>query len=177
MKTGDANARSFIAGHSYQLDVIGGVLIQTRQSDGLTWAKPDYQSKYLMDNCEAYRGLRDLASLFQNAFGDSAKAAYYNNAANSMQSGILGMWLNGTWAVYKNDIGGLAAPNMRTWYADASAQVFTGPDGRRQLIRPSRSAILCGFQCGVARLVFAFVQLSGPIPMVSDRNRCGRDGR
>jgi len=123
-KTGDANARSFIAGHSYQLDVIGGVLIQTQQSDGLTWAKPDYQIKYLMDNCEAYRGLRDLASLFQNAFGDSAKAAYYNKAANSMQNGILGMWLNGTWAVYKNDIGGLAAPNMRTWYADASAQVF-----------------------------------------------------
>jgi hypothetical protein len=132
MKTGDANARSFIAGHSYQLDVIGGVLIQTRQSDGLTWAKPDYQSKYLMDNCEAYRGLRDLASLFQNAFGDSAKAAYYNNAANSMQSGILGMWLNGTWAVYKNDIGGLAAPNMRTWYADASAQVFPALMGNSQ---------------------------------------------
>jgi hypothetical protein len=123
-QTGNSSARSYISGLSYQLDTIGGVLIQTQQSDGLTWAKPDYQIKYLMDNSEGYRGLRDLASLFQNAFGDSAKADYYNAAANSMQNGILGMWLNGTWAVYKDGIGDLAAPNMGTWYADATAQVF-----------------------------------------------------
>ncbi len=41
-KSGDTNARAYIAGLSYQLDVIGGVIIQTQQSDGLTWAKPDY---------------------------------------------------------------------------------------------------------------------------------------
>jgi hypothetical protein len=123
-QTGNSSARSTIAGLSYQLDTIGGVLIKTQQSDGLTWAKPDYQIKYLMDNCEAYRGLRDLASLFQNAFGDSAKATYYNNAANSMLKGILSMWLNGKWAVYKDGIGRLAAPNMGTWYADATAQLF-----------------------------------------------------
>lgn len=123
-ESGDASARSYISGLSYQLDVIGGVLIQTQQNDGLTWAKPDYQIKYLMDNSEAYRGLRDLASLYQNAFGDATKAAYYNAAADAMQNGILGMWLNGTWAVYKDGIGRLAAPNMGVWYADASAQVF-----------------------------------------------------
>ena len=123
-ESGNTSARSTILGLAYQLDTIGGVIIQTQQSDGLTWAKPDYQIKYLMDNCEAYRGLRDLAALFQNAFGDSAKAAYYNAAADSMRNGILGMWMNGTWAVYKDDIGRLAAPNLTTWYADASAQVF-----------------------------------------------------
>ena len=123
-ESGNASARSTILGLAYQLDTIGGVIIQTQQSDGLTWAKPDYQIKYLMDNCEAYRGLRDLAALFQNAFGDSTKAAYYNAAADSMQKGILGMWMNGTWAVYKDDIGRLAAPKLNTWYADASAQVF-----------------------------------------------------
>ncbi|MGA8538736.1 MAG: Ig-like domain-containing protein, partial [Terriglobales bacterium] len=123
-QSGDADARSYLLGRSYQLDVIGGVLIQTQQSDGLTWAKPDYQIKYLMDNCEAYRGLRDLASLYQNAFGDASKAAYYNAAAAAMQHGILGMWMNGSWAVYKNWYGNLIAPNMATWYADASAQVF-----------------------------------------------------
>jgi hypothetical protein len=123
-QSGDANARSYIQGLSYQLDVIGGVLIQTQQSDGLTWAKPDYQIKYLMDNCEAYRGLRDLASTYQYAFGDTTKSAYFNAAADKMLNGILSMWLNGTWAVYKDGIGRLAAPNMKTWYADASAQVF-----------------------------------------------------
>jgi hypothetical protein len=123
-RSGNASARSYILGLSYQLDVIGGVLTQTQQSDGLTWAKPDYQIKYLMDNCEAYRGLRDLASIYQNAFGDIVKAAHYNAAADHMLNGILGMWMNGRWAVYKDGVGRLAAPNLSTWYADASAQIF-----------------------------------------------------
>lgn len=123
-QTGSANAQSYISGLSYQLDAIGGVLIQTQQSDGLTWAKPNYQIKYLMDNSEGYRGLRDLASLYQNAFGDASKAAYYTAAANSVQNGVLGMWMNGKWAVYKDSVGTLDPPNMATWYADATAQVF-----------------------------------------------------
>ncbi len=119
-QSGDANARSYILGLSYQLDVIGGVLIQTQQSDGLTWAKPDYEIKYLMDNCEAYRGLRDLASLYQNAFGDAARAAYYNTAADAMQNGH--SWqcgMNGSWAVYKEFGMEISAYrlSMGTWYA------------------------------------------------------------
>ena len=123
-ESGDDGARSYILGLSYQLDVIGGVLIQTQQSDGLTWAKPDYLIKYMMDNCEAYRGLRDLASIYTNAFGDTSKAAYYTAAANAMQNGILTMWMNGKWAVYKNWYGNNVGPSMGTWYADATAQVF-----------------------------------------------------
>jgi hypothetical protein len=120
---GDANVRAYLKSLSYQLNVIGGVLILTQQSDGLTWAKPDYQIKYLMDNSEGYRGLHDLASLF-HAFGDDQSAAYYNAAATSMKNGILGMWMNGNWAVYKNYYGDLIAPNMGAWYPDASSQVF-----------------------------------------------------
>jgi hypothetical protein len=41
-----------------------------------------------------------------------------------MLNGILGMWMNGTWAVYKNYYGNFIAPNMNTWYADATAQIF-----------------------------------------------------
>ncbi|PYP86126.1 MAG: hypothetical protein DMG65_19425 [Candidatus Angelobacter sp. Gp1-AA117] len=123
--TGDANAQSYVRTLSYQLDAIGQVLVQTQQPDGLTWAKPDYQIKYLMDNCEAYRGLRDLALVFQNAFNDSAKAQFYNAKADLMLQGINGMYLGGgKWAVYKDGIGRLIAPIMTTWYADASAQMF-----------------------------------------------------
>jgi hypothetical protein len=120
-ESGDTNARVYIKSIAYQLNAIGGVLTQTQQSDGLTWAKPDYLIKYLMDNCEAYRGLRDLASLEQNALGDSAKTAYYTAAADAMQKGILSMWMNGTWAVYKNWYGNNVGPEMGTWYADATA--------------------------------------------------------
>jgi hypothetical protein len=41
-----------------------------------------------------------------------------------MQKGILSMWMNGTWAVYKNWYGNNVGPEMGTWYADATAQVF-----------------------------------------------------
>jgi len=77
-----------------------------------------------MDNCEAYRGLRDLALIFQNAFGDTAKAQYYNAKADLMLQGINGMWMNGSWAVYKDGVGNLAAPNYSVWYADATSQLF-----------------------------------------------------
>lgn len=123
-QTGNAAAQSYVKSIASQLDSIGGVLIQTQQSDGLTWAKPDYKIKYLMDNCEAYRGLRDLALLFQNALGDSSKAGYYNAAADSMLQGIESMWTNGAWAMYKDGIGNLIAPNMGKWYPDATSQVF-----------------------------------------------------
>lgn len=135
-QTGDPSAQGYIKTLGYQLDVIGGVIVQTQQSDGLTWAKPDYQIKYLMDNCEAYRGLRDLAAVFQNAFGDSTKAAYYNAVADKMLQGIQGMWMGNSWAVYKDGIGGFIAPNMGTWYPDASSQVFPVLEG---VIAPSDS--------------------------------------
>lgn len=128
-QTGDPSAQNYIKTLEYQLDTIGGILVQTQQSDGLTWAKPDYQIKYLMDNCEAYRGLRDLALIFQTAFNDATKATYYNAVADQMLNGIQSLWMNGNWAVYKDGVGNLTAPNMGTWYPDASSQVFPVLDG------------------------------------------------
>jgi hypothetical protein len=128
-QTGDAGAQTYVKSISSQLDAIGGVLVQTQQSDGLTWSKPSYQIKYLMDNCEAYRGLRDLASLFQSALGDSAKAATYNAAADKMLQGINSMWMSGSWAVYKDNAGKLTGPNMGTWYPDATSQLFPVLEG------------------------------------------------
>src|SRR5580693_662414 len=103
-QSGNAEAQAYIKTLSYQLDVIGGVLIQTQQPDGLTWAKPDYQIAFLQDNAEGYRGLSDLALLYQAAFRDTAKAAYYSAAAASMLGGLLGMYQQetNTWATNKN---------------------------------------------------------------------------
>jgi len=124
-RTGDAGAQAYVKTLAYQMEVIAGVLISTQDNDGLTWAKPDYHIKYLMDNCEAYRGLRDVASLFQNAYGDSSKAAYFNARADMMLNGIRAMWLGGgAYGVYKDALGRLAAPNWGVWYADATSQVF-----------------------------------------------------
>lgn len=138
--TGNSGAQSFVRTLAYQLDAIGQVIIKTSDSDGMTWALPSYHIKYLMDNCEAYRGLRDLALLWQNGFNDVAKADYYNAAANKMYSSLLGMYLGGgRWAYYKDDLGRLPAPNLGLWYPDATAQMFPvmqgvlpGTDSRAQ---------------------------------------------
>jgi hypothetical protein len=127
--TGDANAQSYIRTLSSQLDAIGQVIVKTQQPDGLTWAKPDYQIKYMMDNSEVYRGLQDLALLFQNAFNDFSKAQYYSSKAQSVLAGINSMWMNGAWAVYKDNAGVLHAPNYATWYPDATSQIFPALQG------------------------------------------------
>jgi len=43
------------------LEMVAGAILGTLQKDGLTWARPDWKVKYLMDNCEVFRGLKDLA--------------------------------------------------------------------------------------------------------------------
>jgi hypothetical protein len=122
-RTGNLTAQSYVKSILPELNTIAQVLVKTQQSDGLTWAQPSYKIKYLMDNCEGYRGLRDIASLY-SAVGNSTQASYYNARATAMYNGIMGMWMGSAFAVYKNGVGGLVAPNWSTWYADATSQLF-----------------------------------------------------
>jgi hypothetical protein len=122
-QTGDASGQVYIASIASQLDVIGGVIASTQQSDGLTWAEPDYLIKYLMDNCEVQKGLRDAVSLF-TALNMPTKASYYKTLADANLTGINGMWMNGVWGWYKGQSGTVYGPNMSTWYPDATAQLF-----------------------------------------------------
>jgi hypothetical protein len=122
-QTGDPEVRAYIGTLSYQLDCIGGVIVQTQQSNGLTWAKPDYQAQYLMDNAEVYRGLRDAAKLFQAAFGDTNARDWYNSHAVAAHNGIeTALWD----PVHNNYLTYAGAPPSRwyKWYPDATAQLF-----------------------------------------------------
>jgi hypothetical protein len=121
-KTGDASLQAFIKNSKTPLDKIAAVLTSPRvmNPDGLTWALPDYQAKYLMDNCEVYRGFADYAALCDFAFHDSAGQSRYEAAAEKCKQGILTLWTGSAWVTQK----GAAAPNLSTWYPDAIAQVF-----------------------------------------------------
>lgn len=121
--TGNPAAQSYVRSISSELEQIANVLVKTQQSDGLTWAKPNYQIKYLMDNSEVFRGLADVSTLF-GSMGDTAKRTYYSALATNCQRGIWGMWMGTKWAVYKDALGRLIAPTMSTWYPDATAQMF-----------------------------------------------------
>jgi hypothetical protein len=123
--TGNGSARSYIQSIESDLDTIASVIVATQQSDGLTWAKPDYQYKLLMDNSESYQGLTDAASLF-SALGNRTKSQYYSLHAEKLQQGIQSLWISssGGWAVYKDSSGSKAAPNFATWYPDATSQLY-----------------------------------------------------
>ena len=97
----------------------------TQQSDGLTWAKPTFQAKFLMDNAEAYAGLRAGATLA----GVLGKTALKNNAtsyAASMKTGIGTMWdaTDGLYYVAKNSDGTFAATTWSYYYPDSAAQAW-----------------------------------------------------
>ncbi len=58
-KTGDAD---YILSRAADIDRVADALLSTF-SFGLTHAKPDYEVKYLMDNCEVYEGMKAGMSL------------------------------------------------------------------------------------------------------------------
>jgi len=63
----------------------------TLDSDGLTWAKPAWHVKYLMDQGEAYAGLVAARSL-ANSLGNSTLVARASSDASRMLSGVSKLW-------------------------------------------------------------------------------------
>lgn len=111
--------------HAKQIEAISGLMINMMDSaDGLTIAKPTYPVKYLMDNCEVYKGLEDAAWLFRVVFQDPEKADYFAQMASFNRKGILTSLFNGlNFAVYKAGKQ-RGAVNWRRWYPDAVSQLF-----------------------------------------------------
>ncbi len=64
--TGDAE---YILAHKDEIVRISEAMLSTLNM-GLTFAKPDYEVKYLMDNCEVYEGLICANSLFKTVLAD-----------------------------------------------------------------------------------------------------------
>lgn len=63
-KTGD---RDYLLQHREEVERIVSTMFGTLDG-GLTWAKPDWKVKYLMDNCEVARGLRAAEEIYAEYF-------------------------------------------------------------------------------------------------------------
>jgi hypothetical protein len=99
----------------------------TQQPDGLTWAKPTYQAKLLMDQAESYAGLRaaqDLAA----TLGNVALAATASSSAAALKAGVAGLFLDGSsppaYAVASFEDGTIAQPSAKIYYPDATSQIW-----------------------------------------------------
>ncbi|HSX06432.1 MAG TPA: hypothetical protein VLG92_01790 [Candidatus Saccharimonadia bacterium] len=114
--TGDV---TFLRTNEYQVNQIIGAMLSTKQSDNLTWARPDYPAKYLMDNTEVYTGLNDAAWLYQNVFTDDLNGfSYYSAVASDVKTAIQTYLWNSTLGMYviaKNSDGTTDTPSWSSW--------------------------------------------------------------
>jgi hypothetical protein len=112
----------------------------TQDTDGLTWAKPAWHVKYLMDQAETYAGLRAGAEIAK-AIGNSALATRATNDADRLAAGVAKLWNPSTnsydWAVHDN--GAHTATNWNIFYPDALQQAWAVAFG---LTDDARSASL-----------------------------------
>lgn len=107
-----------------RLKKVAGVIINLMDRDGLTFALAGYRVKYLMDNCEAYRGLKDFANLL-HSLGDQ-DAAMYQSKASAIAAGIERMLWNPRAKCYHTSKTGWLRNRIRLgkFYPDATCQVF-----------------------------------------------------
>jgi hypothetical protein len=121
-QTEDDDARAYIKTISRQLNCIGSVLVKTQQNNGLTWAKPDYQIQFLMDNAEVYKGLRDASHLFGALRNPAARDRYNAHAVEVSQGIETNLWdaANNDYLTYV----GAPTTDWTRWYPDSTAQLF-----------------------------------------------------
>ncbi len=103
---------------------IAGSIIRLMDRDGLTFALASYKVKYLMDNCEVYRGLADFAQLLDR-LGDK-EAGNYKTCAKTVAAGIENsLWNPRGHYYYPSKTGRLkAGVNLKIFYPDAACQPF-----------------------------------------------------
>lgn len=121
--TGDAQ---YLIDKRYFIELIGGVMRATQQPDGLTWARPDYQIKYLMDNAGVYVAFADLEWLAQEVYQDAPAAAYWRTYKNQVAAGIEGKLWSTQYQMYLPYIDGADHGPIPDWdigYPDALAQM------------------------------------------------------
>jgi hypothetical protein len=112
----------------------------TQDVDGLTWAKPTWHVKYLMDQAETFAGLLaavDLANLLKN----STLANRASADATRMRNGVAAIW-NATpqafdWAVH--DTGARTPTDWTVLYSDALQQAWAAAFG---LVDSTRASAL-----------------------------------
>lgn len=96
----------------------------TWQADGLTFAKPSYRVKYLMDNVEVRAGLR-AAVRIAGALGNARRRTEWEGLLEENRHGLQALWLarEGRFAVALFEDGNRHEAFAK-WYPDGMANAF-----------------------------------------------------
>jgi hypothetical protein len=127
-RTGDETAHGYLRTLKSELECIANVIFETQQDNGLTWAKPDYKTEYLMDSVEVYRGLKDAGDLFETAFHDNDRGSRYRLHAAKALHGIADSLWDPAHNSYRTYAGAPPA-DWKVWYPDSTAQLFPVLEG------------------------------------------------
>jgi len=138
--TGDLD---FVRERFEDLTLVASVIRVLQDQDGLIWVTPARREKYLMDNCECFRGLVDWAAVLE-ILGYDQEAADFRAAAGQVRQAVISrLWNpklgNFDWGIYTLWLPGgrrveITRPSSwRRWYPDAVAQLFPVASG---LLKP-----------------------------------------
>lgn len=100
-----------------------GAIEATQDTDGLTFAKPSWPVKYLMDQTETYNGLVSAQTL-AIALGDRGLARRAGADAAAMRSGVASLWDPATGAYDWAKSGSVTTTDWTQLYPDALEQAW-----------------------------------------------------
>ncbi|MCO5936668.1 discoidin domain-containing protein [Mucilaginibacter sp. RB4R14] len=130
--------RTWLAGYSYQLTLIGNALMGCMDNssnsiptlytpDDNDWLTIDsyvHGAKNLMDNAETNQGLKAMVWLQSNVI-TNGNPAYYSSVLTSNTSGIESqLWRTTMYNWNDNGTTGATMSNWATWYPDAVSQLY-----------------------------------------------------
>ena len=116
--------KDFVSANLEAIDLAARVLLRLQDGDGLVMVAPDSRTKYLMDNCEAFRGLKDWAAVLAS-LDQPQRASQYSEAAERIREGIEKVLYNPSSGRYAYSLSWLGRrfPNPQKWYPDAVSQL------------------------------------------------------
>lgn len=98
-------------------------ILALQDSDGLTWAKPTYKVKYLMDQVEVYWG---LSLIGRSGYLSKTQSHSITKASKRVKQGIKSLWNPAmkTYSFAKHENGTVVAADPSIGYPDAASQLW-----------------------------------------------------
>jgi len=114
-----SNDLSYLMQRKENMDLAVNAILSTMDRDSLTYARPDLRTKYLMDNCEVYRGLYSAGRML-SALGDDSGVELVEKA-EAVRRSILSTFLRrrGYFAWAQS-----ATVNLSNFYPDLMANFW-----------------------------------------------------
>lgn len=89
------NDGTYLTEHASEIKAIVNVMFATMSSNGYTYAKPDYQIIYLMDNTEVYAGLKAAKYIYENVIDDKEMLKKVTEAVEFYEANFNAHWWKG----------------------------------------------------------------------------------